>query len=284
MNWRREEGVEMSWFAMAEWPGRKLGKLDPEKEVEPIGRLDSFEISVELPTSEDGEQPEPMLVSLPVWTPPGYEKDEARYSVVYVANETAREIGNWPRALDRVIGKTAAPVIAVFLELPDLPGQNDILARQIVPAVDKHYRTIADRDHRGVVGMGWPGLGAALDAFGDPDLFGVLGVQSFFALEEQLTMLRGAIGDNDASTLPFRIYLEWGRWDLISPHEEMNMRASSRQVWDLLTEKGWEPIGGEVWDSTDWASWSNRTGTMLEALFPLAGAESSLAAWQTSAP
>jgi hypothetical protein len=43
-------------------------------------------------------------------------------------------------------------------------------------------------------------------------------------------------------------------------------------------------MGGEVWDSTDWGSWRNRTGVMLEALFPLAGTESGLTAWQTEAP
>jgi len=284
MNWRREEGVEMSWFAMPEWPGRKLGMLDPEEEVEPLGRLDSFEISLELPTPEDGEQPEPMSVSIPVWTPPGYEDSEARYPVVYVANETAREIGNWPRALDGVVGKTAAPVIAVFLELPRIPRQHEILVSQIVPAIDEHYQTLADREHRAMVGMGWPGFGAALTSLENPEVFGVVGVQSFFALDEHMEIIREAIGDNDASTLPLRIYLEWGRWDLISPHEEMNFRDSSHQVWDLLREKGWEPEGGEVWDSTDWASWSNRTGVMLEVLFPLPGVESSLAVWQTAAP
>ena len=86
-----------------------------------------------------------------------------------------------------------------------------------------------------------------------------------------------------AETLPMRIYLEWGRWDLISPHEEMNMRASSRHAWELFRERGWSPLGGEVWDSTDWASWRNRTGTMLEALFPAAGEETggSLQSWAT---
>ncbi len=43
-------------------------------------------------------------------------------------------------------------------------------------------------------------------------------------------------------------------------------------------------MGGEVWDSTDWASWRNRTGLMLEALFPMEGVEPNLAAWQTGTP
>ncbi len=84
--------------------------------------------------------------------------------------------------------------------------------------------------------------------------------------------------------MPLRIYLEWGRWDLISPHENMNMRAWAREAWNLRRDRGWEPVGGEVWDSTDWASWRNRTGVMFEALFPMEGVEPDLAAWQTDAP
>jgi hypothetical protein len=284
MNWRREEGVEMSWFAMPEWPGLKLAGLEPEERTGSRGRLDMFELSVQPPKPEEGEQPEPVSVSIPVWLPPGYDDSKERYPVVYVTNRTARETGNWPHALDRVAGTTAKPIIAVFLELSGVRGQDQILPHQIVPAVDEHYRTLADREHRGLIGMGWPGFGAALTALENPDLFGIIGVQSLFALDEHMTMLRGAIGDHDASSLPLQIYLEWGRWDLISPHEGMNFRASSRQVWDLLREKGWEPMGGEVWDSTDWGSWHNRTGVMIETLFPLTGAKSTLNAWQTASP
>lgn len=160
-------------------------------------------------------------------------------------------------------------------------GLDTALAEQIVPAIDAHYRTLTDRDHRALVGMGWGGFGAAVTSFANHELFGVLGVQSFYALEEPMAELRQALGEADASTLPMRIYLEWGRWDLNSPHENMNMRMWSRAAWDLLRERGWKPMGGEVWDSTDWASWRNRTGVMLEALFPMEGVEATLAVWQT---
>ena len=114
----------------------------------------------------------------------------------------------------------------------------------------------------------------------------MIGVQSLYALDMQMAALEAAVGDAAAETLPMRIYLEWGRWDLVSPHEGMDMRASSRDVWDLLRGRGWQPAGGEVWDSTDWASWRHRTGVLLETLFPLAGEAPlpALAAWLTPAP
>ena len=286
MNWRDETGVEMSWFAMPQWPGLRLARKTAAPDDAERGRLETFELEAQLPAGEDGVQPDPVTMTVPVWLPPGYAESTERYPVAYVHHYLAREIGAWPETLDRVVGKTTAPLIAVFLEFPPMSPQTEgqIFVEQLVPEIDDRYRTLADRDHRANVGMGWPGFGATITTFFNSDTFGILGVQSFFSLEETMNMLVGAIGDRDASSLPMKIYLEWGRWDLISPHEEMNMRASSRDVWNLFEEKGWQPMGGEVWDSTDFASWRNRTGTMLEALFPLDGAESTLAAWQTAAP
>ena len=71
---------------------------------------------------------------------------------------------------------------------------------------------------------------------------------------------------------------------MISPHEGVDFRQSAKWAWDLLESKGYEPVGGEVWDSTDHSSWSQRTGVMLQALFPKEGAPSQLEAWQTGAP
>jgi outer membrane protein assembly factor BamB len=284
MNWSRE-GVEMSWFAMPGWPGWEIARTVTRGRDQPDGELSFLELTIQPAASEGGELPEPLSVSLPVWIPPGYEDTETRYPVLYMVNEAAREVGEWPRSLTSVAGRTAQPVIVVFLELPDLGFEQEIdrIADQVVPAVDEHYRTIPDRDRRGIVGMGWGGWFAAMTVFKHPEVFGTLGVQSFFTLDEHRAMLEAAIGDHDASTLPLMIYLEWGRWDLNSPFEGMDFRASSKQAWDMFTKRGWQPMGGEVWDSTDWASWRHRTGVMLEALFPIDGAATSLPAWLTPA-
>ncbi|MCZ6727098.1 MAG: PQQ-binding-like beta-propeller repeat protein [Acidobacteria bacterium] len=279
MSWNRGEGFEMSWFAMPEWPGLKI--VDKAGDVGPKGRLETFEVVFQPPTPEDGEAPEPVAVPVHVWLPPGYETGEARYPVVYVHHGQAREVGAWPATLDRVVGRTAEPLIVVFPETPRMRGAGGFVTGDLVPAIDQRYRTRAQREGRANVGMGWPGFSATLLTFNNPDIFGGLGVQSLFLLEEQMKAVEEAIGAADGSSLAMKLYLEWGRWDLISPHEEMNMRASSRWAWELYRQKGWDPIGGEVWDSTDFASWSHRTAALLESLFPLEGTEGSLAGWQT---
>jgi hypothetical protein len=179
-----------------------------------------------------------------------------------------------------------APVIVAFVEPPRMQGYIPAFAEQLAPAIDARFRTRTDRDDRANVGMGWWCHDAAVITFQNPESFGRLGLQSHFALDEMMTELLGAMGDADASTVPLPIYLEWGRWDMNSPHEEVNFRASSREVWDLFRGRGWEPMGGEVWDSTDFASWRNRTDVLLESLFPIDGdgASPRLARWSTGQP
>jgi hypothetical protein len=283
MNWNRGESVQMSWFAMPEWPGLKSAATHVSA-PEAQGRSETFELKVQPSAPDEGEPPEPIQVPIHVWLPPGYDEASDRYPVVYLEDSDALEVGEWPETLNRVVGRSVVPLILVVPEFPHMHGLDEALAEQIVPAVEARYRTLNDRDHRALVGMGGGGFGAAITTFANPDLFGVLGVQSFYALEAQMDMLRQALGEADASMLPLRIYFEWGRWDLISPHENMNMRHWSREAWNLLRARGWKPIGGEVWDSTDWASWRNRTGVMLEALFPMEGVQPNLAAWQTGTP
>lgn len=281
MNWNRGEPMQMSWFAMPEWPGLKYTDAPPAATGDPQGRSESFKLNVQPAAPDEGDKPEPVEVPVDVWLPPGYDEGSESYPVIYIGDTGPLEIGAWPDTLNRVVGRTVVPLILVVLDVPRMPGLDDALAEQIVPAIDARYRTLTDREHRALVGMGWSGIGAAVTTFSNPELFGILGVQSFYAVDEPMAEFRQAVGEANASTLPMRIYLEWGRWDLISPHENMNMRQWSRAAWDLLRERGWKPMGGEVWDSTDWGSWRNRTDVMLESLFPMEGVEVEMARWQT---
>jgi len=284
----------MSWFAMPEWPGLEARRaVHAATPTTGGGRIESMRISLQpsLPpdAAENAEAPEPVEAKVEVWLPPGYDTTEESYPVVYVLNPEARAEGEWLATLDRVVGATVEPLIVVFPQMPRVPGLRGALAGQVVPRIDERFRTRTDRASRALVGMGFRAFGATVTGFGAPDLFGVLGLQSVFLTEGGMEEdLLDAVGDQTAETTPMRIYLEWGRWDLVSPHEEMDFRASSRWAWEVLRERGYAPIGGEVWDSTDFASWANRTGVMLEALFPMPGRGSaeprSLSLWRTGAP
>ena len=134
--------------------------------------------------------------------------------------------------------------------------------------------------------MAWDSAPAAAITFANSDTFGRLGIQSFYGLDGQMQMWLEQLADQTAADAPMTIYLEWGRWDLRSPHEAFDMRDSSRKAWEILVDRGYKPMGGEVWDSTDFVSWRNRTDVMLEALFPIdADAKPArLGAWRTGRP
>lgn len=282
MNWNRGAELAMSWFAMPEWPGLAAPEgLEPGAQTAPRGRLETIEIAVQPPTPDGGETPEPVVVKTHVWLPAGYDQSEERFPVVYVHHPDALVEGDWQAALERVVGKTAAPLIAVFPEAPRMRGFGALFVEQVVPEIDARYRTRAERAFRANVGMGWQGLAALMITFGHPDTFGRLAIQSLYMMEDELAGLQEATAEIDAQSHPMDVYLEWGRWDLISRYEAMNFRVSSGLAWELLADKGWRPTGGEVWDSTDFGSWRNRTDVVLEQLFPLGGAAESLARWRT---
>lgn len=130
-----------------------------------------------------------------VYLPPGYHDDDRPYPSVYVLIGYTGQAEMWtnrwawrptfPEAADRLFaGGDAPPCIVVFVDAWTRYGGSQYvdsrgtgryhtyLCDEVVPWVDEHYRTIADRDHRGVQGKSSGGFGAMVTAMLRPDLFG----------------------------------------------------------------------------------------------------------------
>ncbi len=280
LDWQRDVPLEMSWLAMPDWPGRRL----PGR-----GHLEEIEIQLPVPEAEaeaaDAQPTEPQTkpARFPVWLPPGYDAVDERYPVIYVHHPQAREQGRWTETLDRAVGRTVAPVIVVFLETA--PGE--ALAEVLVPAVDARFRTRAEAEARANVGMGFHTL-TPLDATFQPaGVFGRLGIQSYFGIEQEMADLTALVGELTAEDMSLLAYVEWGSWDIHSAHEAADVRDSGRWLEDFLTRRGWRVFGGEMPDSTDFLSWNSRTELLLQTLFPIDGAvpEDELRRWLgTTAP
>jgi len=279
MNWLREDPVPMSWFAMPEWPG--LASEAPRPTAR--GRIEKVTLQVQPP---DQPEAEPVAVEAHVWLPPGYDEGDQRYPVAFVHSPWARELMGWPETLDAIGGVRIPPLIAVLVEAPRMSGFSRAFVDQVVPVVDERFRTRRDAASRANVGMGPQSLLAAVVGLRHRESFGRLGLQTVLALDEELATIDGLLADEALAKDPLRVYLEWGHWDLNSPHENMDMRASARLLRERLEAHGIETVGGEVWDSTDVASWRNRTAILLEALFPLEGdqAPADLGAWLVPEP
>lgn len=130
-------------------------------------------------------------VSYLIYFPPGYDDDkDRRYPVLYWLHgmtHTQREGGGLVRRLDRAIRAGRAPEMIVvlvngrthsyFCDSPD--GRTPVesmIVKDLVPHIDKTYRTRDRSSSRAVEGYSMGGFGAAHLGFKYPETFGVVSV------------------------------------------------------------------------------------------------------------
>ncbi|MFI6178132.1 alpha/beta hydrolase-fold protein [Nonomuraea sp. NPDC051191] len=174
--------------------------------AELAGRLDHQVVDSALlrgnPLGDPHERP------LLVYVPPGYDSEpDRRYPSVYVLLGYTGHVGMWlnrtpfrqpyPELADAVFAAGQAPPAIVvyvdawtalggsqYLDSPGTGRYHSYLRDEVVPWVDAHYRTIADRDHRAVTGKSSGGYGAMVTAMLAPDVFGALATHAGDALFE----------------------------------------------------------------------------------------------------
>ena len=146
----------------------------------------------------------------PLWVylPPGYDDAlERRYASVYVIQGLTGQLDMWrnrspfrrnfPELADELFATGDAPPCVVvwvdcwtsfggsqFLDSPGTGNYLTYLCDEVVPWVDDSYRTIADRDHRGIQGKSSGGYGAMVLPMLRPDVWGGLATHAGDALFE----------------------------------------------------------------------------------------------------
>jgi S-formylglutathione hydrolase FrmB len=170
------------------------------------GRIDELEIESEV--LKGNVLGDPNVRPLWVYTPPGYD-DEAdrRYPSVYIIQGLTGQLDMWrnrealrpnfPEQMDEMFASGGAPPAIVafvdcwtsiggsqFLNSPGTGRYQDFLCDEAVAFVDERYRTIADREHRGIQGKSSGGYGAFVVPMMRPDVFGALASHAGDALFE----------------------------------------------------------------------------------------------------
>jgi hypothetical protein len=143
-----------------------------------------------------------------VYVPPGYDQEpDRRYPAVYQIQGLTGQLDMWrnrtafrknfPELADEGMASGEIPPCIVvwvdcwtslggsqFIDSPGTGRYHTYLSDEVVPWVDAHYRTIPDRDHRGIAGKSSGGYGAMVNPMLRPDLWGGLATHAGDALFE----------------------------------------------------------------------------------------------------
>ena len=142
---------------------------------------------------------DPYSRKLPVWLPPQYSSGKGQkhfpvlYDLVGYTGSGWSHVGwksfeeNLPERAARLIhDRRMGPCILVFPNCFTALGGNqyinssaigryaDYLTRELIPFVDKEFRTLADRDHRGCFGKSSGGYGAIVHGMKYPQYWGAV--------------------------------------------------------------------------------------------------------------
>ena len=146
----------------------------------------------------------------PLWVylPPGYDEEGTRrYPTIYQIQGLTGQLDMWrnraslrrnfPELADELFAAGQAPPCILvwvdcwtslggsqFLDSPGTGRYHTYLCDEIVPWVDRRYRTLAAREHRGIAGKSSGGYGAMVTPMLRPDLWGGLATHAGDALFE----------------------------------------------------------------------------------------------------
>jgi S-formylglutathione hydrolase FrmB len=143
-----------------------------------------------------------------VYVPPGYDDElDRRYPTVYMIQGLTGQLDMWrnrapfrrnfPELTDDLFASGEAPPCVVvwvdcwtslggsqYVDSPGTGRYHTYLCEEVVPWVDAKYRTLAERDHRGIAGKSSGGYGAMITPMLRPDQWGGLATHAGDALFE----------------------------------------------------------------------------------------------------
>ncbi len=181
----------------------------------------------------------------------------------------AFERGRLAETVDRLTGSRISPVILVFVETFASLGVHvpygAMVSEDLIPMIDRTYRTVASREGRAHIGGGFSGFSALHVAFWRPEQSAGVGTFSAVMLDFMRVPLEESFPA--AAEHPFDIYIDWGKYDMRNPDEAWNMVDVNRGLVLDLRARGYEVAGDEHPHGPGWSVWQHRVGFLFEALF-----------------
>jgi enterochelin esterase-like enzyme len=243
-----------------------------------------------------------------VYTPPGYEAGSRKYPVFYLlhgamdTDDAWTSVGRAGFILDNLIADKQAKPMIVVMPAGHQPGQTGILGlgpgaasppavnpftnefvTDIMPYVEKHYRTINDRPHRAIAGLSMGGFQTLDIAFLYLDKFSQIGVFSSGARLGRRGPTPAAPGAQPAATPAASPLADWEtahQADLDSAALKKGLKllwlstgvddgliVSTRSTVEILKKHGFEPVYKESPGAHSWFNWRNYLIEFASQLF-----------------
>ena len=238
-----------------------------------------------------------------IYTPPGYQAGNQKYPVFYLlhgANDTDdawTSVGRAGFILDNLLADKKIKPMVVVMPAGHQPGNAGIPAAgsgstvspftaefmtDMLPYVEKNYRTINDRQHRAIAGLSMGGMQTLDIAFTHLDKFAYIGVFSSGAslgggrrgaTPATTTATTAAPSpapdweslhkaDLDNAALKKGVKLIW-----LSTGVDDSLIASTRSTTEILKKHGFEPVLKESAGAHSWFNWRNYLIELAPQLF-----------------
>jgi len=202
-----------------------------------------------------------------VYTPPGYSSSQNRYpsalfhdGLDYVALASANNVIDFLIAEKRI-----DPIIAIFVpavnRTPEYAGnqQNQFgafIINEILPFVDRRFRTQTDPASRAVMGASNGGNISLWLAFTYSNVFSKVAAQSSNIQSSLFS------GFRDSSRLDLQLYLDLGTYDI------SQLIPLVRTFVPILQAKGYTYQYQEYHEGHSWGNWRAHIDNALEMFFP----------------
>jgi enterochelin esterase family protein len=248
-----------------------LSQIQDETAEIPKGRVDSFEFRSD---ARDNTR------RIQVYLPAGYSGGSDRFPLLVMHyGGFALNAAGIDGVLDSLIAGHTAPFIAVLLpqgSLEEGGGEASgeyvqFLTDELIPFMDRNYRTVADPGSRATMGIFDGGTLSVYSALKAPGVFGKAAAQSSYLKLPVADEIYDLMEARNEDSLEF--YVRWTPNDLVLTNGGIDCGADSKRLSEMLSESGYQVDGDEVDGSWGWGTWRAQYGPILEAMFPPLGSE-----------
>lgn len=237
-----------------------------------------------------------------IYLPDGYEDSNLDYPVIYLLHGSGGDETSWNEGIDVIDALVEDGAIPPTIAVAPASGRSwwtdsvepfeTAVIRDLIPEIDRRYRTIEAREGRGVAGFSMGGYGALRYALVYPDVFGAATVLSPALYDDQpppdsSARSTGAFGDpydpdlwterNYPATLAtysegdheVPIFIAVGDDDWNEPAGwEYNVEYQAVRLYERLNKEAGSPAELRVVNGEhDWELWSPMFAEGLDYMF-----------------